>query len=339
MALLWVDGFEGYGTSTGSIPSPSGVLEDRYKTYNTTSPFYCQISSGRNSNYAIWLSTSWIETPALTTDDTIIVGFAFKITDLASYRLAKLSYGDNNYFDIIISGTELVLKRHTTILATTSGLNLVVGTWRWLEIKVKCHDTTGTYELKIDGSTVLSDTGVDTADSCSYYSKVRLGYTSSALDVVYDDFFICDSTGSTNNDFLGDSYIVAIYPDGDGNSSQFTPSAGDNYTCVDEEVIDYDTTYVESDTTGHLDLYTYESISAQDILGIQINMTCKETNAESFGIKTVTRIGSTDYTDSELTIGSTDYVNKRQIKETSPATSVAWTSSEITGAEFGVEVA
>ena len=30
MALLWVDGFENYGTSTGSAPSPAGIMARKY---------------------------------------------------------------------------------------------------------------------------------------------------------------------------------------------------------------------------------------------------------------------------------------------------------------------
>lgn len=337
--LLWIDGFEGYGTTDDAIPEPTGVVRRRYTELEDGSDLSrTKIIAGRQAGHALWLSDDNITTPVLTTDDTLIVGFGFKITDIADYGFLWLLNGSAD-FSVRIIGTELELRRDTTVLATTSGLGLVIDTWYWLELKVKCDNTTGTYELKIDESTVLSASGVDTQDGTLLYNRVQLGNSTVNLDVAFDDFFVCDSTGTANNDFLGNCVVSAIFPNNTGNSAQLTPSAGSNYACVDEVVIDDDTTYIESNTSTHKDLYAYEDTTAIGIKGVQINTCCKETDADSFGIKAVTRVSSIDYTDSEQTIGTSDYVDKTQIKEINPATSVAWVASEISNSEFGLEVA
>ncbi len=342
MALLWIDGFEGYGTTDDAIPTPTGILSRRYyETDDGLDSNKTQIKAGRFSGHGLWLSNDRIYTPVLTTDDTLIVGFAFKITDIGNYAiLGLLNIDRTEYLWVNIIGTELEVERGTTVLGTTSGLGLSVDTWYWLELKVKCHNSTGTYELRIGETDVLSATGVDTKHGTDDYSVIRLGSSSASLDIEYDDFYVCDSTGSTNNDFLGNCAVTAIRPNGAGYQDELTPNTGLNYENVDEEEIDDDTSYNESGTVGEKDTYNYENVSGlEEVFGIQINTECRETDAESFKIKTVTRIESTDYTDSEQIIGTSDFTNKRLISELNPNISAAWTVTTLNSAEFGMEVA
>jgi len=51
----------------------------------------------------------------------------------------------------------------------------------------------------------------------------------------------------------------------------------------------------------------------------------------------VSRIGGVNYDGTGTVVGS-DWTFQRDIKRVSPATSTAWTVSEIDGAEFGVKV-
>ena len=104
--------------------------------------------------------------------------------------------------------------------------------------------------------------------------------------------------------------------------------------------MDDDTSYNESGVIGEKDTYNYENVSAlEEVFGIQINTECRETDAESFKLKTVTRINSIDFTDSEQTIATSDFTNKRSISELNPNTSASWTVTTLNLAEFGVEVA
>ena len=64
MALLWIEGFEGFGTTTGAAPKPAGAMGRKY-------PFIAQegsmdIETGRDGGYCIELATTaWFGTPVL----------------------------------------------------------------------------------------------------------------------------------------------------------------------------------------------------------------------------------------------------------------------------------
>ena len=337
MSLLWIDGFEGYGTSVGSTPSPTGVMG---RKYNMVSENGIDIEVGRLAGYCMELASSSCEvfTPSLTTDATLIIGFAFKIISGGANNIVVMRTGSTVGMGVRWLDTgELSVRLGTSTIATTSTLALTSNTWYWLEFKVVCNNSTGSYSLKVGGTEVLSGSSIDTqAGASAYHDNV---YFSSSLALSVDDFYICDGAGSVNNDFLGNCRVLAIRPDGAGNSTVWTPDSGDNYTRVNGVIIDDDTSYVESDTTDDLDLYTYADVAdLGDIFGIQINTCCKETDATSFSLKTTIRSGTTNYDDSAQSIGTTNYITKKRIAEVDPDTTTAWTISGLNAAEFGIKV-
>lgn len=341
MALLWIDGFEAYGTSVGSAPSPSGVIGRKYGS--VASEGTMDIETGRVGGYGIELPVSAcvMVTPSLTTVDTMIAGVGFKVPSAVQAYI--LSFWDGGTLGMNLrtqaGGSELQIYRGTTLVETSVGANIQTNTWMYVEMKVKCNNSTGTYDVKVNGTTVLTATGVDTqAGSNAYHDTCRL--RGSGVTCFYDDFYVCDSSGSDNNDFLGNVKVVAIFPDGDDttNWTTSTPSAN-HYENVDETTVDDDTSYVEDDTTNTTDLYDYAALpTLGTIMGLQINTDCRETDATSYDIKMPIESSGNQYDGSAETVGSVSWVTRRRIEGTNPDTSNAWTESEINAAKFGIKV-
>jgi len=346
MALLWIDGFENYGTVTGSAPSPAGIVGRSYPTVGGESTF--RVRAGRLAGYALDLftSSSYIGIVSLTTVDTVVAGFAVKFSAF---------YSDATFFALYDGTTlgvnlhlqnsgEIAVKRGTTLLATSSGANIALNTWYYIELKVKCHATAGTYELRVGGVDVCSDIDGDAntkAGSNAYHNGFRfigIGITAYAM---VDDFYFLDSSGAINNDFLGNSRVVAIRPDANYGSPQFTPDSGDNYSRVNEAICGDDSNYVEADTTDEKDLYDYGALGGvlSTITGIVVTTDCRETDATNFDLKTVCKSGATESDDAGQAIGSTSYVTRRRIIETNPNTvSDPWTPTTLEAAQFGIKI-
>lgn len=159
----------------------------------------------------------------------------------------------------------------------------------------------------------------------------------------FEDLYICDGSGSINNDFLGDMRVDCYLPNGNGNSSQLVGSdsnSTDNYQLVDETSQNGDSDYVQSSTVNNKDTYAVADMShtPANIFGTQLNMIAKKDDSGTRSICSVCRSGGTDYDGDTQALGTT-YVDYRQIRETDPATSSAWTRSNLNSAEFGVKVA
>jgi len=228
-----------------------------------------------------------------------------------------------------------------TILGTTVTGLLSSTVWSYIEFKATIHDTTGVVVLKVNGVEVLNLTNQDTRNGANAQvtSLQIYNIVANTVGTYWDDIYICDTNGAVNNDFLGDVAVKRLLPSGAGNSTDFTPSAGSNYACVDEAAVNDDTDYVQSTTVGHKDLYAFGDLPTGTwvIKGVAVNLQAKKPDAGSRTARALTRTGATDYEGGDLSVGIA-YANLQTFFETNPNTGVAWTHSEVDGAEFGEKV-
>ncbi len=339
MALLWIEGFEGFGTTISAAPAPTGIVNRKYPFVSDEASM--RIQAGRVSDCSIefGLTGIYMRSPLLTTDATMCVGLAIKVSAFPSAYESFLDFKDGftQGMNVAINndGT-LVVSRGSTVL-TVSASPLIIDQWHYVEFKTTCHNSTGSYELLVDEVSWLSDSGIDTqAGSNAYHDAFELGGIA-GLNIYFDDLYCLDATGSVNNDFLGNVKVVAIRPDGAGGSTDWTPNAGANYAAVNEEELDSDATYVETSTTTDKDLYDYGPLSASSIKGVQLVTEVRVTDASSYDLNALIKSGATEDEGTPATVVSTSYVTHVRIAETNPDTSNLWTPSEVNAAQFGVK--
>lgn len=342
MALLWLDGFEGYGETVDGNPAPSGILSRKYGTIVGDTTMLTK--AGRHGGMCIYYggSNNTIYTPSLTTHDTLIAGCGWY--NFSTSDCWILTFLDGATIGMTLrkksGASELQLYRGGTLVDTTVGLNLHQANWYYVEMKIKCNTSTGTYEVRVGGKTVLSATGVNTKAASNDYHDVAGFRPVAARAPRYDDFYICDGSGSVNNDFLGDCKIVRLDSDGDDttNWGTSTPSAN-HYENIDETETDDDTSYLEESTSTTLDLFDYEDVSGLGTIhGVQLSTECRDTDANTFSIITPIESGGNQYDDSVQSIGTTNYVTKMRVAGTDPDTASLWTLGGINAAKFGIKV-
>lgn len=340
MALLWIEGFEGFGTSTGVPPQPTGIVERKYPLTNRVS--FMDVETGR---FGYCLETvevnGYVQTPNLTTDDTLICGVAVYLATLPGSISRLFSFYDGSTDGVNIrvkSDGTIAAYRGTTLLGTSTN-QLTATSWYFIELKVLTDNSTGTVDVIVNGSNWLALTSQDTQPGANaYHTAVRLGLNDGAVFTRYDDMYVLDSTGSKNNVVLGNRRVDALLPDGAGDDTNWTPSAGSNYQNVDDgPLLDEDTTYNETSTDAHDDLYTYDNLpgDASTVDGLMIVTETRVTTG-SMDVSQNIKTGGTEYPGSADTIVSTTYVTITRLEEDDPDTSVAWTVSGVNGAQFGV---
>jgi hypothetical protein len=283
---------------------------------------------------------------------TWIVGFAIS---LSGFRVNEPTVA---FIDIASGNSHVDLRRNSsgafyftrngTAIGSASSFRLnTTSLWVYMEVKVTIDDTNGGVWLKVmgndeirEGAYAVSPTTLDTRNGTpTTADQIMMRGWSGNTNVYYDDVYICDSSGSVNNDFLGDVRVQSIYPSGAGNTTQMTPSAGSNYACVDETSPNGDTDYVSETTAGEKDTYAFGSLTPTSgtIKGVQILVNARKDDAGNRTMAPVYRPASTDYDGTTVSVGDS-YTYYREITEVSPATSAAWTIAEINGAEFGVKL-
>lgn len=275
---------------------------------------------------------------------TIVTGFAINITDTGGYLTV---YGDGNttqHITISLDSGDFIRARRGTTSGTVLGISSIPTPegWFYFEAKITIHDTTGAIVLKVNGNEVLNLSNIDTKNGGTNNSidVVKLG--SSVGNFVYvDDWYVCDTAGSVNNDFLGDIRVFTLAPNGNGNSSQLTGSDGnstDNYLLVDEQP--YNTAdYVGSATPNQKDTYTLQDLpgTVASVIAVQEVAIASKADGGDATLKQVIRAGGTDYATSAFGVG-TSWGALTNLRELNPNTGVAWTPANVNAAEVGVQI-
>lgn len=339
MAILWLDGFESYGTTIGGPPSPAGIIGRSYPVALNESAYDIEI--GRYGNRALEITSylDYIQTRNLTTDDTLVFGVAFRIPVIPNTQqpLVRLYSGVNAGLEIRMetNGTLSVYLSFTKLGTTANAVT--VDTWHFLEFKVFTNNTTGRYEIRVNNAVWLIHDNVDTQIATdAYHSAIRLG-AMFAVNVHWDDLYVLDSTGTGGTDFLGSRQIKLYSPDGDGDTNDWTPLSGNNYENVDEAESDGDTSYNETNTPNDVDLYDYaDATDLTTIDAIKISSDIR-VDMGSMDIKTLIKSDGTTSEGPAETITSNTFVNQYRISEEDPNTSAAWTQGGLNAAQFGVK--
>jgi hypothetical protein len=249
-------------------------------------------------------------------------------TELGSIRFNSSLKAD------IYTGTATLQTSGTTVFLTAA--------WYVIEVHVKLADSGGIIEFKIDGILQTSFSG-DTKPG-SETTIDNIAFNDSGTNFYTDDMGLNDTTGGSDNSWLGDAHIYALTPNANGDSSQLVNSAGNstnNYTYVDEVPSNSDTDYVESATSGNKDLYGLSDLptlpSGSTIARVLAETRAREITAVGDSINIGVKSGTQESWSTNKVVG-TSYQRQWAEWTTDPNTGVGWTESGVNAMQAGVKI-
>lgn len=283
---------------------------------------------------------------------TATVGFAFQLTSTNSAAREIVTFtdgGSTGQFGLgITTANKLFVFRGTaSTVVATSATGLTNNQWYYLEIQATLHNSTGAYEVRLNGTQVadLTASGVDTTSTANNQATgvYVASFGTPTGNHYYDDLYITDTSTASNTGFLGECRVTTIVPSGAGSSAQFTPSAGSNYQNVDEAGTSgtvADTDYNSSSTAGHIDSFAISSSSitgSPAVYAVALSLTCRKDDVGTRTIRTRLKSSSAVATGSTQTVLSS-YATFRSQHLTDPNTSAAWSVAAVNAMEIGYEL-
>jgi hypothetical protein len=346
MAILWMDGMDGYSSITDMATRYPGTNTSIVGFYTTGGRFGGGTVSTNNASNSSYLGNVVIPH----TTSAIIVGGAHNVgvgtnSDYPMFLLMNTTTGatTNELSLRHNSGTLQLYRGGSSTLLAAATMGVAQGVWHHIEMKATIADSGGTCEVRLNGVTVITYTG-DTRNSTSGTAgvdRVAFGTVGSTLAAggLWDDIYVLDTTGAAANNFLGDVRINQLLPTSDS-SVQFTRSTGaSNFSCVDEGKHNTDTDYVESSTVGHIDRYGFADLpaSATSVHGVQAVTWAKKTDAGTRTLRNIIYSGSGSA--AGTTIGlTTTYAAITSVASVDPDTGTAWTPTTANAATAGYEI-
>jgi hypothetical protein len=270
------------------------------------------------------------------------VGFAWLTpSPIASRAALKIIVGTSEQISVRTdSSARLIVSRNGTTIATgTTPLN--PNTWYYIELKFVISTTSGSVALRLNGADEISlTTGLNTAAAGgSSWNGIAIQRTGAGWPGggFFDDIYVLDTSQSPNNDFLGPISVLALSPNAAGNYQQWTPNGASNLGSVLQN--DGDGSFVMSSTQNQIDTFAMTDlpISSGTVYAVQQHITARNDGGAARTVAPVLRIGSTDYVGPGFTTGSS-YQTFTHIREQNPATSSAWTISDVNGLESGYKL-
>lgn len=335
MTNVWLEGFEIHQSST--------YLARKYAAAGgTLAP-----TAGRlfGSGLQISGASGNLTTPSFGVQNTWIVGFGFKLGAVLGTPTLTLMSGASQQCSLSVTssgaGYVWVLKRGATTIAT-SAVERTLATWYYVELKVTVRDgTDGVYELRVDETVDISGSGVNLANTASDGADVIM-FSATTDNPTWDDIYINDSTGTVNNDFLGDSAVRGILPNGDGASTAWVPSTGSSHFALvdDPATSPADTDYNSGVTPGDRDLYDYENLTGLlngPIASVMVTSDMRMETSGTATVKVVVREGGVNFDAATHTVNGTTVRGYTQVIENSPDDSAPWEIADLDAAQFGVE--
>jgi hypothetical protein len=344
MAIIFMDGFEHYGTGSTSQNNMTN-----YGIYSDVNSSSCSATLPRTG----LRSCSFVNIEKTFGNlSTVGVGFASYLDTLPTGDTMKyFQFRDNNGNILcrfgLSNSQEFVLYRASNVeISRSTPSQITAGGWYHFECKFTPNGSTSSIELRINEVTVYTNnsfpiglaSGTLAGSTSTIVSSVDIDLSGILLSYI-DDFYIWDTSGSYNNDFIGDKRVATMFPNADTSEADWTPNSGaTGYTQIDENTPDGDSTYVSSSTVGDISEYDFEAMPTGAI-GIAAVMTLtagRKTDTGTCDIRTDIISGASD-TSGTTQVLTTSYVMRTDIFETDPDTGSPWTKAGIDAAKVRIE--
>lgn len=298
--------------------------------------------------------TAWVSY-AITGSNPVYSGIAFKMQSLStsdSFSLFRFRQGGTTQVELTINGPELkLLQGNGTVLGTYGIPGFASANWYYIEMGAVIDNTSGSCEVKLNGTTVMSASNVDTQNTTiQTINEVFIGRARPLTGNYYglissSDWYICNSQGSNprTNTFLGEIRVASLIPTQSGDQVDFKPLSSSLNSALmldDANLPDGDATYVSASAPNSMDLYRMFGYtgSSTNIYGVGVNAYVRKNDAGERNLALAVKSGSTvSYSPSQSI--TYNYGWNSYVFDTNPNTSTAWESlQDVLNSQVGFKI-
>jgi hypothetical protein len=260
-------------------------------------------------------------------------------------HIIKWKKGSTVLGSLYLDTTNHVWKLYTGNAATlvATGTTYSIGSvWYILELYIKIHDS-GVLTLRVNGIQDCTFSGDTKPGADSDIDTIEFTSTN-AIRWYLDDIIINDTTGNApGNTWPSGAYVSGLAPTGAGATTQWNPSTGSNYACVDE-IPPVGTDYVSTNNVDQVDSYVLGDLpaAAAIVLGVEESIWASRVGYPTpTTVKPLVRHNGTDYPEaSGILVPITTVVPIRKCWGQNPGTGPAdWTVDNVNALELGFKSA
>jgi len=207
--------------------------------------------------------------------------------------------------------------------------------WVCLEVHLVVDDTNGIFEVLVEGNNVVSYSGDTSSDSTTYVNNVY-NYQGAAVTPWYrvDDLMCRD------DDWCGQGGLYVLTPTANGSETDWTPSTGNPWECIDEIPPSF-SDYIYETISGYgQHLFEMSDLPSElkIVTAVQALAFAKVPYASSLRIANIIKSNSTVTSGIDFGLSTSDmYIS--EIYDNDPDTDSGWTVGAVNALEAGIKMA
>ena len=253
-------------------------------------------------------------------------------------------YGETNrHCRIRINASAQVeVQRGTTTLATSTLTVPASGTWNHFAVKYNIHDSTGAYEVKVNGTSYVSGTGADTKEGSGNSEIASWGIPNGLYEhqMRYSLPVLWNTSGDAPTDFMSGLHkTYTLRASADTAQEDWTAkSAGNNFDEVKEAEADDDTSYNYTSTATDKDRLAVGDLpeTPAAIYAVQARTLRRQTGAGAHKLKTGLYSGTTEAASAAIGVGI-EYMYDVHLTTLNPDDSAVWEEADVNAAQVQYE--
>jgi hypothetical protein len=344
MAYTLIEGFDYYGSQSDMSASPQWPT--LASSIQLVPGFF---NHGRALSIPNAASANSVICEASSASTEVFIAFDVLLEALPTTNpslLAGCLEDSTSHSNIAVTtGGAIRMRRATTQLGSDSTFTFALNSRYRVEVRFVIADSGGLIDVRVDGTSVVSVTNVDTRNggASGAINRVELRgliHSSSVGATVFDNLTVNNTSGSAPTSWPGLRRIETIFPNSD-EVAQWTPSQGGlNYELVNDATPDL-LTWVQSNTSGQVDRYGLANLSGTPtaIDAVQLVTRAGRSDSGARTMRGLIRSGTTTSNGATFTPAATP--NGQYYRDTwhdDPNTSAAWTAAAVDALEAGIEV-
>lgn len=341
MALLMTEGFDWLQPTwnTGTL------LADNMTKLGWRNAAFSYPATGRFGGMAFFTDYNYPLYKTFSTSggpSTLIIGAAMKASGRTNIALFSTSGGICIQFSLSENGSMFGYTYEDNVYNYSLGGLFPGDSWFYFEAKIVCSKTSGSYVCRVNGTQILSVSGVKTlrSGSLANIDEISLGYNTNSGSGTFDDVYICDTAPGGPSDFLGPVRVQTLFPTANGDNIQFTPSnpVYENWLMASDPSISGATyVYGSNGTSGYYDLYQGGDVLAvNSVYGVRPVTVAAQTDvAPVINYTTAIKTNGSTFFGSSPKPGGSNYIWADSVYGLNPATSSSWTASDVNNLQFG----
>lgn len=346
MSLVFIDGFDHYGEIrnkwqvAGSLDHPTFVA-GRFGGQACKKQFQNAMQSQRRNLGAqteIYFGCAF-NAPGF---PLIVSESMFRLEDSLGTVICSIALTTSGKLSITAGG-----------FINTSTVGLSTGQYHYIEVHYLPKDAAGKggfAEVRLDEVVIANIDGASFPTTTEADDDVEIfGFMDNGTNsprYLFDDLYILNGEGASNNDYLGDVRITTMFAKGDGTDNDWTSSDVllDNFEAVDETIMNSNTDYVESGLIGAAEDYNNESfadklVAPGQIYGVQVANSTLRTATGSISFKNTMTVAGIDYSDDvEYAAGNSNYYVNVYPRDTDPRDDATWTADKVSDVGSGIVI-